>query len=154
MVYPVTNRIEVGLHGRVGMLAHRLVAGVLVRHNEPPDIPSSAELLNWSELGTPARQQALAKILREYLASRQCPTQSVELVALENDIQGRPVRAVCSFMPGCVPSDDSLPRFIRGLERHVRTVLKVPVELLADEEKDRNKLRQLIVVAKSGEGRG
>lgn len=170
------NGANTALYCQIGKAAAPLVDGIALLRNAPPlfveidtalksmrtefserygHVPpmSSVAMQRWMEQSAQERLDRLAGILRQYLVARQCPAESVVLAGIENDIRGRPVRAVCIFGAACVAGEESLPRFIRYLERHFRQALDVPIEVLADEQQDRNKLRQLIVIAKSGEQR-
>ena len=130
-----------------------LLAEFEAGYGSRPPILSTA-MQSWLEDSADGRRKKMAEFLQEHLSIRQRPAESVSLVDIENDVTGRPLRAICSFMAGCVSGDESLPRFIRRLEHQARQALGAPIEVLADEKEDKNKLRQLILVTKSGESRG
>jgi hypothetical protein len=108
----------------------------------------------WAGLAVDEQEARLADVLRHFLEINDLPCDSVKFETLESDVLGRPVRAVLSFMANCVTGHEALPKLIRQLERFIRAEVKVPIEILAGEQKDRNKLRRMIVVAKGSVSTG
>ncbi|MEW5769671.1 MAG: hypothetical protein AB1831_04835 [Pseudomonadota bacterium] len=100
------------------------------------DLPAA-----WLELPAAARLQGLAQAIAAALAEWGLPPGCLELLALEPDIAGRPVRVVLGGGAGVA----DLPALLRRLEARLRAEVAPWLEVLMDERDDRNRLRRQIL---------
>lgn len=94
----------------------------------------------WTDLDDAERLRRTRVGLEAALAEQGQPAHLLDLVAIDRDIRGRPVRCVLAVSGVIEPS--RLPGLLRRLEQYLRRQVVLWLELYVEERDDRNQLRQ------------
>ncbi len=117
--------------------AYRERSGMADRRNEfdpPPDA-------RWLALTDAEREERLAAGIIAFLDGIGRSRDSISLLRLDDDLNGRPVRAVVSFAAAVTAGEK--PDLMRALERHVKRSVEGRVQLYHEQRKDENAIRRL-----------
>lgn len=146
---PVAGVLLPGNGGRVFLDMERALRGMRAefqaRRRCADPLPVADENDAWSALTQQVREERLLLAISRYIAENSLPDDAIQFEMLEDNVMNRPVRAVLSFTPRC-GDGNSLPAFIRALERRLKRDLGTGIEVLAAERQDRNRLRRMILV--------
>lgn len=102
------------------------------------DLPPSR---SWSETDAAARKTGLDAGTAAFIAAEGLQEHAIQVLRLDNDLHGRPVRAVVTFAEEIPPRDK--PRLMRALERSLKVNVERTLQLHHEQLKDQNAIRRL-----------
>lgn len=116
---------------------YRARCGMAERYNEFDPPPAAS----WTELDHAARIARTADATAAFLTENNRPADWVALLRIDDDLQGRPVRAIVTFSPETPPGDK--PDLMRALERRLKRDVEGMLQLYHEQRKDENTIRRL-----------
>lgn len=122
-------------------LLQELCMSVGAADDEDPNEFHHSPAADWLALSDEQRKGALKAAIATFLSSEGQPGDTVLLAALENDLDGHPVRVIVDF--GFGVDAKAKPDMVRRLEGALKSGLDRSLQIYVVERRDENKLRRL-----------
>lgn len=122
-------------------LLQELCMSIADAGNEDPNEFHHSPAADWLALSGDHRANATKAAIAAFLSAEGQPGDIVQLAALENDLDGHPVRVIVDFGFGVDPKVK--PDMVRRLEGALKSSLDRSLQVYVVERRDENKLRRL-----------